>query len=56
MPPIVIKVRDHRTFGRKPVVGRHVIKIADMVQPPKKEIALTKGKVFSYSAIYGGVL
>ncbi|XP_019631945.1 PREDICTED: myoferlin-like [Branchiostoma belcheri] len=25
MPPMTIKVRDHRLFGRKPVVGRYVI-------------------------------
>ena len=37
MPPITIKVRDHRTFGRKPVVGRHVIKSVDFDAPPKIE-------------------
>ena len=25
-PPLNIKVKDHRSFGRKPVVGFHVIK------------------------------
>ena len=25
-PPMNIKVKDHRSFGRKPVVGFHVIK------------------------------
>ena len=34
MPPINIKIRDHRTFGRKPVVGRHVIKSIDFDPPP----------------------
>merc|ERR1711973_825616 len=34
MPPINIKVRDHRTFGRKPVIGRHVIKSIDFDAPP----------------------
>lgn len=38
MPPIVIKVRDHRTFGRKPVVGRHVMKSIDLDDPPVSEI------------------
>ena len=35
MPPINIKVRDHRTFGRKPVVGRHIVKSIDLVPPPQ---------------------
>ena len=35
MPPIVIKVRDHRTFGRKPIVGRHVITSIPFEDPPK---------------------
>ena len=38
MPPIVIKVRDHRTFGRKPVVGRHIMKFIDLDDPPVSEI------------------
>lgn len=38
MPPIVIKVRDHRTFGRKPVVGRHVMKFIDLEDPPVFEM------------------
>jgi len=25
-PPMNIKVKDHRSFGRKPVVGFHIIK------------------------------
>jgi len=37
MPPINIKVRDHRTFGRKPVIGRHVIKSIDFDQPPAQD-------------------
>ena len=37
MPPINIKVRDHRTFGRKPVIGRHVIKSIDFDTPPTAE-------------------
>lgn len=37
MPPVNIKIRDHRTFGRKPIVGRHVIKSIDLVDPPKPE-------------------
>lgn len=35
MPPVVIKVRDHRTFGRKPVVGRHVITAIPFEDAPK---------------------
>ncbi|XP_047127416.1 myoferlin isoform X1 [Hydra vulgaris] len=38
VPPLNIKVRDHRTFGRKPVVGRHVIKSLDIDQPPKADV------------------
>ena len=26
MPPVNIRIRDHREFGRKPTVGIHVIK------------------------------
>lgn len=26
MPPLNIRVRDHRQFGRKPTVGLHVLK------------------------------
>lgn len=26
MPPVNLRVRDHRAFGRKPTVGMHVIK------------------------------
>ena len=37
MPPINIKVRDHRTFGRKPIVGRHVIKAIDLVEIPQPD-------------------
>ena len=37
MPPINIKVRDHRTFGRKPVIGRHIIKSIDFDQPPAQD-------------------
>jgi len=37
MPPIIILIRDHRTFGRKPVVGRHVIKSIDYEPPPTVE-------------------
>jgi len=33
MPPLNIRVRDHRTFGRKPVVGRHVLKAPDKSEP-----------------------
>lgn len=39
MPPINIKVRDHRTFGRKPVIGRHVIKSIDFDTPPTADPA-----------------
>ena len=39
MPPVNIKVRDHRTFGRKPVIGRHVIKSIDFDAPPAVEPA-----------------
>ena len=35
MPPVIIKVRDHRTFGRKPVVGRHVITAILFEDAPK---------------------
>ncbi|XP_057307144.1 myoferlin-like [Hydractinia symbiolongicarpus] len=37
MPPVNIKIRDHRTFGRKPVVGRHIIKSLDFDPPPKAD-------------------
>lgn len=26
MPPVNVRIRDHREFGRKPTVGIHVIK------------------------------
>ena len=26
MPPVNVRVRDHRQFGRKPTVGIHVLK------------------------------
>ena len=47
MPPINIKIRDHRTFGRKPIVGRHVIKCIDLVEPPKADpVADVPGKFY----------
>ena len=29
-PPMNIKVKDHRSFGRKPVVGFHIIKSLEL--------------------------
>lgn len=42
MPPMNIRVRDHRQFGRKPTVGIHVLKSleefrCDPVQPEQEE-------------------
>lgn len=42
MPPMNIRVRDHRQFGRKPTVGIHVLKSleefrCDPVQPELEE-------------------
>ena len=36
MPPINIIVRDHRSFGRKPIVGTHIITTVHLVEPPKE--------------------
>lgn len=36
MPPINIIVRDHRSFGRKPIIGTHVITNVLIDDPPRK--------------------
>ena len=38
MPPVNLRVRDHRAFGRKPTVGMHVIRSLEkyMVSPTPK--------------------
>ncbi|CAF5111828.1 unnamed protein product, partial [Rotaria sp. Silwood1] len=30
VPPMNIKIKDHRSFGRKPVVGYHIIKSLEL--------------------------
>lgn len=37
MHPINIIVRDHRTFGRKPIIGTHVITNLLLDKPPKED-------------------
>ena len=40
MPPVQIVVRDHRSFGRKLIIGTHVINNFDLDPPPTDEISI----------------
>ncbi|CAF1637643.1 unnamed protein product [Adineta ricciae] len=40
-PPMNIKVRDHRSFGRKPIVGYHIIKSLETFRCDPKKPSLT---------------
>ena len=50
-PPMNIKVKDHRSFGRKPVVGFHVIKSLEQFRcdPTAPSLTLMEAarKIFS---------
>ncbi len=54
-PPMNIKVKDHRSFGRKPVVGFHIIKSLELFRcnptVPSLSIVETTSNIFSFIII-----
>jgi hypothetical protein len=54
-PPMNIKVKDHRSFGRKPVVGFHIIKSLEQFRcdptAPSLTIMQVARKIYSISYI-----
>lgn len=50
-PPMNIKVRDHRSFGRKPIVGYHIIKSLETFRCDPKKPSLTLMQTSSISHV-----
>ena len=52
-PPMNIKVKDHRSFGRRPIVGFHIIKSLELFRSnpslPSLTLTHTDNKSFSSS-------
>ena len=47
IPPMNIKVKDHRSFGRKPIVGYHIIKSFELYRCDPSQPTLTIAQSFT---------